>query len=253
MIFIRLNDPKKLEKDSTGYYKNDLLERTRDKHGVSTTIFDHFFQNSFDDTQRWNFVEDFFLGMEVDDLLEKYPPSEKGNNMNLISTISKLAPEDIQIEKVKKSTSIFRKESEAGWYGLDDSITIEIDGKLVSKKFSRWVTHDAVALHKFIQAKDIRLKQDAFKILTSKIRQNKSYFTKVQGIKKRIPFHGYDGRVQVAVLLKDNPVKFYKWWVKNLDEVYLPMKDKISLLLTTRSKGERLIKEHNEYLARFGK
>ena len=120
MIFIRLNDPKKLEKDSTGYYKNDLLERTRDKHGVSTTIFDHFFQNSFDDTQRWDFVEDFFLGTEVDDLLEKYPPSEKGNHMNLVSTISKLAPEEVQIEKVKKSTSIFRKESEAGWYGLDD-------------------------------------------------------------------------------------------------------------------------------------
>jgi len=253
MIFIRLNDPKKLEKDSTGYYKNDLLERTRDKHGVSTTIFDHFFQNSFDDTQRWDFVEDFFLGTEVDDLLEKYPPSEKGNHMNLVSTISKLAPEEVQIEKVKKSTSIFRKESEAGWYGLDDSITIEIDGKLVSKKFSRWVTHDVVMLHKFIEAKGIRLNKDAFAILTSKLRQNKPYFTKIQGVKKRIPFHGYDGSVQVAVLLKDNPVKFYKWWVKNIEEVHLPLKDKLSLLLKVRSQGERLTKEHNEYVSRFGK
>ena len=173
--------------------------------------------------------------------------------MNLVSTISKLAPEEVQIEKVKKSTSIFRKESEAGWYGLDDSITIEIDGKLVSKKFSRWVSHDVVALHKFIEAKGIRLNKDAFAILTSKLRQNKPYFTKIQGVKKRISFHGYDGSVQVAVLLKDNPVKFYKWWVKNIEEVHLPLKDKLSLLLKVRSQGERLTKEHNEYLSRFGK
>jgi len=253
MIFVRLNDPKKLEKDSTGYYKNDLLERTRDKHSVSTTIFDHFFQNSFDDDQRWDFVEDFFLGTEVDDLLEQYPPSEQGNHVNLVSTISKLAPEEVQIEKVKKPTSIFRKESEPGWYGLEDSITIEIDGKLVSKKVSRWVTYDAETLHRFIEVKGIRLNKDAFAILTSKLRQNKPYFTKIQGIKKRIPFHGYEGNVQVAVLLKDNPVKFYKWWIKNLEEVHLPLKNKLSLLLLVKAKGDRLIKPHNEYLERFGK
>ena len=40
---------------------------------------------------------------------------------------------------------------------------------------------------------------------------------------------------------------------RKAEEVYLPMKDKLSLLLTVRSKGDRLTKEHNEYLARFGK
>ena len=77
---------------------------------------------------------------------------------------------------------------------------------------------------------------------------DKSYFTKVQGVKKRIDFHGYDNRVQVSVLLKDCPLKFYKWWVKNLDEVYLPFKEKYLLLSKVSDLGGRLSGEHKKWI-----
>lgn len=253
MIFVRLNDPKKLEKDSSGFYRNELLERTRDKHGVSTTIFDHFFQNDFSDKQRWDFIEDFFLGTEVDDLLEKYPRNKPVNDVNIISLISSLSPEEVQVGKVRKTSSIIRTESESGWYGLDDPITMKTDGKLTTKKVSRWISIKPIELHKFMQAKDIHLDKPAFELLNSKLKQNKPYYTRILATKKRIPFPGYDSTVQVAVLLKDKPIKFYKWWIKNLDEVHLPFKDKLTLLLLVKAKGERLTKEHKAFLSKFEK
>ena len=252
MIFVRLNDPRKIEKDANGYYQNTLLERTRAKHKVSTTIFDHFFQNQFSDIQRWDFIEGFFLGTEVDELIEKYPSTTAKNQIDLVSVISELESEEI-VFVPKKKVNILKRESQAGSYNIDDSVTIEVDGKFVSNSVSRWLTNDLITFHQFVGKNRISLKDDAFDIMRSKLMQNKPYFTKIQGIKKRIKFHGYDKTVQVSVLLKDNPTKFYKWWCDNPEEVYLPMKEKLILLIKIRSLGNRLLKRDSDYLNKFEK
>ena len=73
MIFVRINDPYRIEKDSNNPdYSNTLLHKTLERHKLSNQIFDHFFLRSFTNKERWNFIEDFFLGSDVDELLEKY-------------------------------------------------------------------------------------------------------------------------------------------------------------------------------------
>ena len=60
-IFLRLNDPRRIEKDSTSdKYSNFILESVKNRHKVSCTLFEHFFTNYFSNENRWNMIEDFF-------------------------------------------------------------------------------------------------------------------------------------------------------------------------------------------------
>lgn len=60
MVFIRLNDPNRIEKDcNNSRYTNSLLSKTLERHYLSNQIFDHFFLRSFTNSERWDFIEDF--------------------------------------------------------------------------------------------------------------------------------------------------------------------------------------------------
>ncbi len=84
MIFVRLNDPKRIEKDSTSYYFNSILNKTLDRHYLSNRIFDHFFMNTFTNEERWNFIEDYFLGAEIDELIENHPGKKIKSEIDII-------------------------------------------------------------------------------------------------------------------------------------------------------------------------
>ncbi len=89
MVFVRINDPNRIERDSNNsHYSNSLLSKTLERHYLSNQIFDHFFLRSFSNTDRWEFIEDFFLGSDVDTLLEKYKGGE-ANNVDIIETLKK--------------------------------------------------------------------------------------------------------------------------------------------------------------------
>lgn len=89
MVFVRLNDPVRIERDSSNSsYTNSLLTKTLERHYLSNQIFDHFFLRSFSNIERWNFIEDFFLGSDVDSLLENYKGGE-ANNIDIIEQLKK--------------------------------------------------------------------------------------------------------------------------------------------------------------------
>ena len=89
MVFIRINDPLRIERDSNNNnYTNTLLSKTLERHHLSNQIFDHFFLRSFSNDERWDFVEDFFLGSDVDLLLDKYKGGE-ANNLDIIEVLKK--------------------------------------------------------------------------------------------------------------------------------------------------------------------
>lgn len=89
MVFIRINDPNRIERDSNySDYSNSLLNKTLERHYLSNQIFDHFFLRSFSNLERWNFIEDFFLGSDVDSLIEKYNGGE-ANKIDIIETLKK--------------------------------------------------------------------------------------------------------------------------------------------------------------------
>ena len=65
-IFIRLNDPYKI-KDLVmkGDYSNSYVKRAREKHDRDVKVLTKFFYEPTNDKERWDFIEDYFLGYDV--------------------------------------------------------------------------------------------------------------------------------------------------------------------------------------------
>ena len=66
-IFIRLNDPAKIQAIADGKikYKNKIVEKAKDKHERDVQILEKFILELKSKEERWNFVEDYFLGKDV--------------------------------------------------------------------------------------------------------------------------------------------------------------------------------------------
>jgi len=69
-IFVRINNPIYLN-NLVRYnnYENSILNGIYEKHVFSEKIFDYFFTKKMTDSQRWEFIEDYFLGASEEDLL----------------------------------------------------------------------------------------------------------------------------------------------------------------------------------------
>ena len=66
-IFIRLNDPNKVRSIVMGnlVYSNNYVTRARQKHDRDVSILQRFIREFKTDTDRWDFIEDYFLGYDV--------------------------------------------------------------------------------------------------------------------------------------------------------------------------------------------
>ena len=85
-IFIRLNDPIKIEKIVTGgiRYSNDYVTKAKQKHERDVEVLKKFFLDLNTKEERWNYVENYFLGENV---LEKDVSAEEGKILNLETII----------------------------------------------------------------------------------------------------------------------------------------------------------------------
>lgn len=66
-IFIRLNDPEKVRSIVYGnvYYSNKYVTRAKKKHDRDFAVLQKFFKDLKTDSERWDFIEDYFLGHDV--------------------------------------------------------------------------------------------------------------------------------------------------------------------------------------------
>lgn len=66
-IFIRLNDPNKVRSIVYGntYYSNNYVTKARQKHDRDVSILLRFFNNIEQDNERWDYIENYFLGYDV--------------------------------------------------------------------------------------------------------------------------------------------------------------------------------------------
>jgi len=234
MVFIRINDPQRIERDANdNFYKNTLLEKTLERHYLSNHIFDHFFLNGFENEERWNFIEDFFLGEDIDTLLENYQSSQS-NNVDIVKFLKK----KVRKPKTNKgkanegkdsSIHIFKASSET-YYNMDNLLTIEVDGKEETMKVSEWLNHDPVAFDKEKRKHQFTIDKSVFDILANRLKNNHyDYFKKSLGLGLRIKFKGYGKPIKALVPYKNKPVEFYKWWCDNKEEVHLSFREKIEL------------------------
>lgn len=66
-IFIRLNDPNKVKQIVSGNlsYSNNYVTRAKQKHDRDVSILKKFFNELNNDGDRWNYIENYFLGFDV--------------------------------------------------------------------------------------------------------------------------------------------------------------------------------------------
>ncbi len=70
-IFIRINDPMKIQMLSRFGYRNELLRDIDRRHHHAVQIMQHFFTTPYTDQERWDLIEAYFLGNEVLEMVGK--------------------------------------------------------------------------------------------------------------------------------------------------------------------------------------
>lgn len=69
-IFVRINNPYYLNTlIRSKNYENDILNNIYEKYRFSERVFTYFFTTPMTDEQRWNFIEEYFLGASEERLL----------------------------------------------------------------------------------------------------------------------------------------------------------------------------------------
>ncbi len=63
-IFIRINYPEKVRQIASGIvnYNNKLVEEATERHKYDVAILNHFFKDLNGNTERWSFIENYYLG-----------------------------------------------------------------------------------------------------------------------------------------------------------------------------------------------
>lgn len=246
-IFIRINDPRRIKKDSEDKnYSNFILESVKNRHKSSCQIFEHFFTRYLDNESRWDMIEDFFLGASTDDLLSKYEGGTRNHidilkyitdNINLYQDSSKgmNSMEYLQEFKIRPG----------GYYSPDNLLTL---GQR-TLKLSKWVTEDPVILHRNIVLHGIQIDREYYKVLISKLMVNhKEYYRDFMGLKLRIDFPKY-GIVMASVPYSSDPVNFYKWWKTHSHVVSLTKDEIMTLFLNVeRNNPKVLLKKHRQMI-----
>lgn len=77
-VFIRINDPIKLKRILKKGYSNQILREIDQRQKTSVAIMEFFFLNSLTDEERWTFIEKYFLGTPVEELIGE----QAGNLLN---------------------------------------------------------------------------------------------------------------------------------------------------------------------------
>ena len=254
MIFIRINDPRRIKRDAEdANYNNSLLSNIEKRHRSSSEIFDHFFLHSFDNEDRWNFIEDYFLGDSNDELFEKYPGGER-NHIDIVSYVRNHMGDLISSsENAKggtKAISTFAPQ-EGRKYMTNDLITI--DGQ--TKRVGKWLIDNPMELDKTRRKYKLSFDKEIFTVLMSKLRTyHFPYYRDVMGLKLQIEFPDYDRPVPASLPYQDAPLKFYKWWRKNEDRIAMTKQEIIELLIKVNTiNPNALIKKHRDVLSKLKK
>lgn len=231
-FFMRINDPERIVQDAnSSCYSNSLLANTLKKHSLSNQIFDHFFLQKFSNTERWSFIEDFFLGADLNELLDNYKGNE-ANQIDMVEVFKKIPLQRNEITTTNQPDStihIFQPSLDKV-YNLNDLLTIDFEGSVRTMKITKWLSEDPVVLDKVRRNMHLVMQKEVMEILISKLNaHHPEYAKKSLGLKRLISFKGYQHPVPAQIPYSNNPIEFYKWWSQHENEVAMSLAEKIKL------------------------
>lgn len=133
-IFVRINDPLKLQSLSRSKnYSNKILRNIKNRHDRAIEILNNFMLNKFTNDERWNIVEQYFLGKDdtVDSLLNierktKNYSNEPFNNLsdsNQATNMNNVKSDELEIEKGRNLKEIDINT----WDDISSKFFIEVD------------------------------------------------------------------------------------------------------------------------------
>ena len=233
MIFIRINDPERIRKDSENpNYKNELLTRTAKRHDISNEIFDHFFTNTLTSDERWNYIEEFFLGATNEELFEQFPENNDRNHVDIINYIvNNVMHIEHKKGEAKKGGSLGIFPPRGGEQYFKENL-LTIDDRTMS--VAKWVKTDPVSFDMVRRKYRFRLTKEVYFVLMSKLRANyREYYKDAIGLNMPIEFKGYPGTIPASIPYSNDPIGFYKWWKKpeNADKITMSKAETIQLLV----------------------
>lgn len=252
MVFVRINDPARVARDASNPgYSNTLLRKTLERHKISNDIFDHFFLRSFSNEDRWNFIESFFLGSSMDDIIDEFP-GDGTNQLDVIEKLGQFTPTEFREQiKIENGIGIHKFHPQGGRvYFENQLLTLTVDDNLITKKISEWIADDPVCLDEAMTQSGFKIQDALYVILKSKLLANhEDYMKRKFGLKFLIEFKGYDGLIQAKIPYTDKPLEFYKWWCSSPDKIFLTFSDKLILFNKVYEiNRSALKKEHREKL-----
>lgn len=138
-------------------------------------------------------------------------------------------------------------------YSHKDTITLDIDGQPVTRRMNDWVRFDPVNLHIAMNKVPFLIARDDFRILMSTLRANHiDYYRRAVGLDILVDIDGKAQLVAARCLYNYEPAKFYKWWSRNEEKVYMTSSEKIKLFLKVESlKAGTVSKKHLELMDRL--
>ena len=64
-LLVRINDPQKLATLAKEKNINNVVVDIETRHKISMEVMTYFFQNEMNNKERWNYIEDYFLGNKI--------------------------------------------------------------------------------------------------------------------------------------------------------------------------------------------
>ncbi len=156
-IFIRLNDPEKIRRivSQEIKYSNSYVHRAKEKHERDVKVLSKFFVDLQTDEQRWDYIEDYFLGKDVlgeeqEEIgIEATPISEEQKDSKATPTIIYFDKKPLSWEKVYSALNEDVTAQECEWlkilcdfckknHVIQPWATVEIDVTNMSENNTIW-------------------------------------------------------------------------------------------------------------------
>src|SRR5699024_5136524 len=135
----------------------------------------------------------------------KYKGDGASNNLDIVAYLKEnTEPLNVDAEEISSENKIhiFHPDPET-FYKLDVLLTLETEAGQQTMKISKWLVHDPVAFDKIRRQLNLKVDNEVFKILTSKLNANHyEYFKNSLGLNILIDFKGYDKLVKALIPYK---------------------------------------------------
>lgn len=195
MIAIRINNPRKIDKDANDpNYTNELHEKTLRKHKISSELFEHFFTSDFSNETRWNFIEDYFLGVNSEKLIEEYPRTEAMNTFDINHFVASEIPQIHKKQSPLKHNHIYK---------LGDELTIGEQTKTTED----WLNADFDLISRFFNENNVTYSPDVRDKMAEKSSDSEA--------KTLNDWAVVDGlETPLRTLFLNDPLSLYNWWTE---------------------------------------